>query len=106
MIEAIVEGLTEPFDMSEFGQMRLEYPDDPKWMRVGYDEGLLTADGEALVERRMNCVRGTGRLRFAVYLHLYDPERPLRSQHGEVTCPHIQDVPARLMILMPYTACD
>jgi hypothetical protein len=29
LIEAVVEGLNDPFDMSQFGQMRPEFPDDP-----------------------------------------------------------------------------
>jgi hypothetical protein len=106
LIEATVEGLTEPFDMSSFGQMQKEFPDDPKRMQVGYDEGLLSSDGEHLVLRKMDCVAGTGSLRFAVYLHLYDPDRPLKWQCGEVTCPPPQDIPVRLSILMPYNACS
>ena len=106
LIEAVVEGLTEPFLMGEVGQMQPDHPDDPSWMQVGYDEGLLSADGESLIARGMESVQGSGPLRFAVYLHLYDPKRPLRWQHGEVTCPPVQDAPARLMKLMPYTACD
>jgi hypothetical protein len=78
----------------------------PRYMQVGYNEGLLSVDGESLIQRQMGCVRGTGPLRFAVYLHLYDPERPLKWQAGEVTCPLVQDAPVRLMMLMPYTACD
>jgi hypothetical protein len=106
LIEARVENLGEPFDMGAFGQMQLEFPDDPKRMLVGYDEGLLSADGEALIKRDMNCVHGTGPLRFAVYLHLYDPGRPLKWQYGDVECPPIQDAPVRLMLLMPYNACS
>ena len=106
LIEAIVDGLSEPLDFCKFGQMQSDHPDDPRRMQVGYDEGLLSADGETLIQRDMNCVRGTGPLRFAVYLHCYDPQRPLRWQYGEVTCPSIQDMPARLMMLMPYYACD
>lgn len=106
LIEATVDGLAEPFDMGRFGQMSLEFPDDPTRMLVGYDEGLLSADGETLIERDMDCVRGTGPLRFAVYLQYFDPERPLQWQAGEVNCPPVQDVPLRLMMLMPYTACS
>jgi hypothetical protein len=40
LIEAIVEGLAGPFDMSKFGQMRADLPNDPQHMQVGYDEGL------------------------------------------------------------------
>ena len=74
LIEALVEGLDGPFRMGEFGQMQAEFPDDPKRMQVGYDEGLLSIDGETLIQRKMNCVHGTGPLRFAVYQHLYDPQ--------------------------------
>jgi hypothetical protein len=105
LIEAIVDGLNEPFKMGDFGQMQPDHPDDPRYMQVGYDEGLLSSDGETLIERDMHCVHGTGRLRFAVYLHFYHPDRPLQWQGGVVNCPPIQDVPVRLMMLMPYNAC-
>jgi len=29
LIEAVVDGLDEPFDLGEFGQMQAEFPDDP-----------------------------------------------------------------------------
>jgi hypothetical protein len=106
LIEAIVEGLDVQFEMSKFGQPSLEFPDDTSRMLVGYDEGLLSSDGEKLVDRDMDCVQGTGSLRFAVYLQYYDPARPLQWQAGEVDCPPIQEVPLRLMMLMPYTACS
>jgi hypothetical protein len=106
LIEAIVEGLTERFDFSKFGQMLSGYRDYPDNMQVGYDEGLLSADGEYLIQRRMHCVQGTGPLRFAVYLHFYDPQRPLLWQGGEITCPPVAETPVRLMTLMPYRACS
>jgi hypothetical protein len=106
LIEAVVEGLSEPFDFSKFGQMQPDHPDDPRYMQVGYDEGLLSSDGETLIQRKMGCVRGTGPLCFAAYLHMYDPLRPLEWENGQVICPKVQDVPARLMMLMPYTTCD
>jgi hypothetical protein len=106
LIEGFVDGLNEPFDMGSLGQMQFEFPDDPTRMMVGYDEGLLSLDGETLLARDMNCVEGDGPLRFAVYLHLYDPDRPLKWQCGEVLCPEVQDVPVRLTMLMPYNACS
>ena len=57
LIEAVVEGLDEHFEMSRFGQMSALRPDDPNSMLVGYDEGLLSSDGESLMERGMDCVR-------------------------------------------------
>ena len=104
LIEALVDGLDQPFDMGKFGQTHPEHGDTPGHMQVGYDEALLSGDGE-VIQRKMNCVRGTGQLRFAVYLHFYDPDRPLQWQEGVVTCPPIQDVPVRLSMLMPYRAC-
>ena len=106
LIEAVAEGLSGAFDFSKFGQMQPDHPDDPRYMQVGYDEGLLSADGESLIRRQMHCVQGTGSLRFAVYLHLYDPERPRKWQGGEVTCPSVEEAPVRLMMLMPYNACS
>jgi hypothetical protein len=103
LIEATVEGLDEPFDMIKFGQVDLNQPSQ---MQVGYDEGLLSADGETLIQRAMDCVRGTGKLRFAVFLHAYDPKRPLIWQGGEMTCPPVKDMPVRLLLLMPYNACS
>ena len=87
LIEAVAEGLTGRIDFSKFGQMQSGYRDYLDNMQVGYDEGLLSADGESLIQRSMHCVQGTGPLRFAVYLHFYDPQRPLLWQGGELTCP-------------------
>jgi hypothetical protein len=110
LIEAEVEGLTEPLRMAKFGQMQPEgpaFPGGPAYpshMQCGYDEGLLSSDGESLVQRKMNCIHGTGRLRFGAYLHYYDPGRQLQWEFGEVTCPSIQPAPMRLIKLLPYRA--
>jgi hypothetical protein len=106
LIEALVEGLAGRFDFSKFGQVLSGYRDYADNMQVGYDGGLLSSDGEHLIQRRMHCVQGTGCLRFAVYLHFYDSHRPPQWQGGEVTCPPVQEVPTRLMMLMPYRACS
>lgn len=62
LIEAVVEGLTGRFDFSKFGQVLSGYHGYPDNMQVGYDEGLLSADGETLIQRRMHSVQGTGTL--------------------------------------------
>ena len=92
--------------MGKLGQMQAEFPDGLKRMQVGYDEGLLSSDGETLILRDMNCIHGSGPLRFAVYLHLFDPRQSLKWQRGEVVCPPVQEVPVRLSLLMPYNACS
>jgi hypothetical protein len=106
LIEALVEDLDGVFEMGKLGQMDPNFPDDTRHMQVGYDEGLLSIDGQTLILREMNCVHGTGTLRFAVYLHFYDPNRPLLWQAGNVNCPQIQDVSIRLARLMPYRTCS
>jgi hypothetical protein len=106
LIEAVVEGLSKCFDMGEFGQMNKDFPDDPSRMLVGYDEALLSSDGETLIARGIDCVKGDGPLRFAVYLHQYDPERPLQWQEGTVACLPIAESPVRLTMLVPYCACS
>ena len=105
LIEAIVKDLEGPFKMGKFGQAHSDIEGFSEHMQVGYDEALLSADGETLIQRRMNSVHGTGTLRFAVYLHFYDALRPVQWQHGEVQCPPIQEAPVRLMMLVPYRAC-
>jgi hypothetical protein len=105
LIEAVVDGLDGPFEMIRFGQMHPDFPNDPEQMLVGYDEGLLSGDGETLIQRQMDCVHGTCPLRFAAYLQYYDPKRPLMWQGGEVTAPAMEIAPNRLMSLMPYSAC-
>jgi len=105
LVEGVVDGLGGRFDFSKFGQMLSGYRNYPDHMQVGYDEGLLSGDGETLIQRTMHCVQGTGPLRFAVYLHFYDPQRPLQWQGGEVLCPPLQELPIRLMMLMPYRSC-
>jgi hypothetical protein len=93
LIEAVVEELNGRFEMDKFGQMDPDFPDDLSHMQVGYDEALLSSDGELLIQRQMTCVYGTGPLRFAVYLHRYGPDKPLMWQGGQVTCPPVQDAP-------------
>lgn len=102
LIEAIAEGLETSFDMAKFGQMHLTYRNFPSHMQVGYDEALLSSDGEAVIHRAMGCVSGTGPLRFAAYLQLYDPARPILWHGGEVAGPPVVDMPVRLQLLMPY----
>jgi hypothetical protein len=106
LIEAVVGGLTDKFDMGKFGQLQPATERYPSHMQVGYDEGLLSRDGETLIDRCIDCVHGTGPLRFAVYLHMFDPSQPLLWQCGQVVCPPVQDAPVRLLNLMPYRACD
>ncbi len=69
LIEAIIHDVNDQFKIIKIGQQPPP-SNDPKYFQVPYDEALLSSDGETLIQRKMNCVHGTGSLRFAFYLHL------------------------------------
>jgi hypothetical protein len=103
LIEALIDGIDDRFKMSEMGQ-----PDplgDYSNFQCAYDEALLSSDGETVVERDMDCIKGEGPLRFAFYLHFYDAARPLHWSYGQVQCPPIEPIPMRLKDLVPYDPC-
>ena len=85
LIEAVVAGVDERFSLSGFSHPNLAYPHGVA--QVPCDEGLLSIDGEVLVARKINCVKGNGILRFAFYMHYWNPELPLCWTYGEVWCP-------------------
>jgi hypothetical protein len=105
LIEAVVTNVDDKFKLKHFGRLsiiqcfRLN-------SRCAYDEALLSAEGNCVIDRRMNCVFGTGSLRVAFYLHFYDAERPLDWTYGKVECPPIEPIPKRLKALVPYRACN
>ncbi|WP_263376818.1 hypothetical protein [Granulicella aggregans] len=108
LIEALVHRPDESFrQMKEIGQIYLKGKDQrfPHNFQVPWDEALLSFDGMILIQRRRRCVYGTGTLRFAFYLHFYDPTRTLETPYGPIMCPPIADAPQRLMRLVPYNAC-
>jgi hypothetical protein len=60
----------------------------------------------SVIERRMNCVKGSGLVRFAFYLHFYDANLPLQWSYGQTHCPPVEPVSRRLKYLVPYRACN
>ena len=104
LIEAVASDFDERFNLSHFTQPNPAYPHGTA--QAPWDEGLLSNDGEVLSARKINCVRGHGPLRFAFYMHYWNPQLPLRWTYGEVFCPTPQPMPVRLEILMPYRPCD
>lgn len=105
LIEAVATNVDNKFKLKDFGQI-LSHPMFQPHFQCAYDEALLSADGNSLIARRMNCVYGTGSLRFAFYLHFYDPDRPLNWTYGQVECPVLQPMPTRLKTLVPYRVCN
>jgi hypothetical protein len=104
LIEAQVEGADDKFSLADMGQ-NVVLEGFPEHFQCAYDEALLSADGNSVIKRDINCVKGTGPLRFAFYLHFYDLSRPLQWSYGEIECPPVEPVPERLKKLVPYNAC-
>ncbi|MCU1273557.1 MAG: hypothetical protein JWO48_988 [Bryobacterales bacterium] len=104
LVEALVEAGGERFSLHDITQPNPAYPHGSS--QAPWDEGLLSPDGETLLSRKISCVKGSGPLRFAFYMHYWDPNLPLKWTHGEVVCPQPQTMPVRLELLMPYRPCD
>lgn len=104
LIEVVIEPLDARLKMIELGQdyTRGDFEDH---FQCAYDEALLSSDGETVLKREMNCVKAPGTVRFAFYLHFYDPKCPLESSYGQVLCPPVEVVPKRLKRLVPYRSC-
>jgi hypothetical protein len=104
LIEAVLSEAEEQFSLFDFTQPNPAYPHGVA--QAPWDEGLLSSDGEVLLARKINCVKGHGPLRFVFYMHYWNPELPLCWTYGEVFCPAPQPMPVRLEVLMPYRPCD
>jgi len=104
LIEAVVPEAEGEFSLDRVTQENPRYPHGAP--QAADDEGLLSLDGETLLARHIGCVKGQGPLRFAFYLHYWDPDLPLHWNGGTVVCPPPQPMPKRLQALMPYRPCD
>jgi hypothetical protein len=104
LLECTVEGIDDTFALDGFTQANPAYPHSSP--QVPWDEALLSQKGDFIVARGINCVKGTGVVRFAFYMHYWDPSLPLLWSHGSVACPYPQPMPARLRKLVPYRSCD
>lgn len=101
LIEVIVRDLDGRFDAADFMQPHPE--ETPGDEQVAWDEVILSLDGESVLERDV-IARGWrgGPFRLAFWLHAYREELPLRWTYGEVSCPVVKPMPARLEELVDY----
>lgn len=104
LIEAVVHERDDRFDVGEFTQPRDGVPKE-NW-QAAYDEAFLSADGESLAVERGEPPPTPGDLRVAFYLHYWQPDKPLRSTYGDIACPPVEDMPGRLVRLVPYEPVD
>jgi DNA-binding response OmpR family regulator len=100
LIEAVVHGICD-LKLDDFGQETSEYGN-----QVAYSGTLLSSDGNKVLMRGNSSVSGNPPLRCAFYLHYYDQQYPLRWTHGEVPCPPVEEVPERLLKLVPYSPVE
>jgi hypothetical protein len=105
LVEASATGVEGELELSNLGQQPSTI-DDTHYFQCAYDEALLTADGQILVDRTLGCVNGSGELRFAFYLHFFEPQRPIQFRGTDLQTPEVVSVPERLARLVPYNACD
>lgn len=105
LIEAIVHDCDDRFKIIRFTQPQDGVPED-NW-QVAYAEAYLTPDGEALVIERWSMdPPESADLRVAFFLHFWQPDKPLRTPYGDITCPPVQEMPERLARLVPYEPVD
>lgn len=104
LIEVLVHNRDHRFDVGHFTQPQDGVPES-NW-QAAYAEAFLTLDGEAYVEDRWSGPPDSGDLRIAFFMHYWQPDKPLRTSYGDVPCPPVQEMPARLARLVPYEPVD
>jgi len=103
LVEVIVRNRDDTFDVGEFIQAQDGVP-EADW-QAAWAEAYLTPDGEALAVERWSAPP-TGDLRIAFFMHFWQPDKPLHTSYGEVACPAVGEMPARLARLVPYETVD
>ena len=93
LIELVVEGRDDRFDMGNFGQPDLD--------QAPYLERFLSDDGTQVIAEDFDVPEGP-KLRCAFFLHFFDPAHPLGTSYGPVSVPPVQPMPDRLERLAPY----
>jgi hypothetical protein len=104
LVEAVVSNRDRRFGVGGFTQARAGQPKD-SW-QVAWAEAFLTADGERLSVERWSDAPSDDPLRVAFFIHCWDPGQPLLSSYGGVQCPAPQQMPERLIRLVPFVPVD
>jgi hypothetical protein len=104
LIEAIVRNRDQMFDVGHFTQPK-ESEEESNW-QTAWAEAYLTPDGKSLAVDRWDDPPDTDELRVAFFMHEWQTGKPIRSSYGIVDCPPEQDMPERLVRLVPYEPID
>jgi hypothetical protein len=97
LVEVLVEGALDAFDVGKFQQRRKGLPSG-SW-KVAYGEKYLSADGRRLIgDDRPSKVPH----RLAFYVHTWSHECGLHGPYGPLTLPPLKPLPSRLWRLVPY----
>ncbi len=104
LIEALIRGRDSRFTIDDFSQPQ-KHLDRSNW-QAAWAEAYLDLDGEHLIVERWSEPPPAGDLRVAFYLHSWQPDLPLMTSYGAVSCPKPIPVPQRLQTLVPYVPVD
>ena len=97
LIEIIVKKPDNKFNMGDFGQ--------PNSDQAPYDEAFLNPEGTQIISRGFD-VPNSDEIRILFFLHFFDPEQPLKTSYGQLTCPKIKEIPDRLKQIIDYEPID
>jgi hypothetical protein len=100
LVEGLIHNRDDRFNIGDFTQ-RVVGLDRKNW-QAAYAEAFLTPDGEALAAKRWTSEIPPGDLRVAFFLHFWDSATPLTTSYGDIRCPPVTAMPARLERLVPY----
>lgn len=98
LIELLVTNPDQRFDLSDFHQTGSD--------QAAYDEVYLTEDGQSIMSDVSFDGPKSENFRLAFFLHYFEPDKPLITSYGKLTLPPVQEMPERLIKLIPYHPID
>ena len=104
IVELLVENRDSTFRTSEFKQPVDDQPEE-NW-QVAWAEAYLTSDGESLLVPRWDGPPDSEKLRVAFFIHYWNPQKPLLTSYGRISCPEPTEMPERLLRIVPYEITD
>jgi len=104
MIEVNVINRDGKFNVDDFTQPQDNIPAD-SW-QAAYEDSYLTPDGKSLIADLWSNTPKSGDMRMVFYMHFWDPHKPLRTSYGDIMYPNVQEMPERLLRLVPYEPVD
>ena len=96
LVEGFAEGVIGPMDFGEFAHLPKDSEEKGYCAQVGYEEALLDESGSLVINQGLDKVEGTGKLRFAAFVHEFDPSRPITWMGKPLPTLPVTEMPSRL----------